>query len=107
MKKTRLYGIKKDNGRTQFIIEKSEDARKLIERIINYLTKDETTPNIFMGCGKIKSYTDWCIYDRYKDHQFEVFIGKNRIIFVVFTDNKNQKRLVNEVIKFCKWYKTK
>ncbi len=109
--KQKLYGIEKSNKRTEFRLEKSQQFIKIIRELAKNLTghsgglsygfvegKEEKD-------GKIKDCTDICLYEKIKDYEFEVFIGKNRIILVIWTSLKNQKKVIKEIMKFYRWYK--
>lgn len=108
----KLYGIAKSNKRTEFILEKSQEFIKIIRKLTESLAG--SSGKFFFGFKtgkfekkdvKIKDYTDVCIHEIIKDYEFEVFIGKKRIILIVWTSLKNQEKVVKEIMKFYRWYK--
>ena len=111
MKKLKLYSIKKDEERAEFIIEKSQEFIPLIQKLVKELTKEfdwqlfvETDEKTGKSIDeKIEDWTDKCKHRKYKKLELDIFVGKNRIVLVVRTSL--QKRFVDKLMKFCQWKK--
>ncbi len=113
MKKLKLCGIKKDENRAEFTIDKTQNFVAIIKKIVIKLT-GEVDWQLFScddpegGCvdEKLENLTDWCVYRKYKNYELDIFVGKEKIILVVRSSLKNQKKIVKELMKFCAWKKT-
>lgn len=111
MKKLKLFGLKKDEGRAAFTIEKSQKFVPSIQTLVKKIT-GEVDWQLFVGTDektgrcideKIEDWTDRCKYRKYRDYELDVFVGKNRIILVVRSSAKNQKKFIKRLFEFCEW----
>lgn len=113
MSKLKLFGIKKDKERAEFIIEKSQEFIPLIQKLVKEVT-GKVDWYLFIGTDKktgkcvdekIDNYTDRCEYKKYKDYELDIFVGKNRIVLVTRSSLQNQKRFTDKLLKLCEWKK--
>ena len=113
MKKLKLFGLRKDEERTEFIIEKNQKFIPSIQNLIKKIT-GEADWQLFVGTDektggcideKIEDWTDRCKHRKYRDYELDIFVGKNRIVLVVRSSAKNQKKIVKTLFEFCKWKK--
>ncbi len=113
MQKVKLYGIKKDSKRTEFVLEKTHEFIPFLKELIGKLTKDELGPFFFdeeynrktKDFARLACYTDNLFYEKYRDYEFQIFIGSKRLFLVIWSNIKYQKKIVREVIKLSRWYK--
>ncbi len=112
MKKLKIFGINKDEGHAEIILEKSQDFIPMIRKVVKQLTGEDDyelfiEESATSGCAdeKIEKWTDRCKHRKYKEYELDLFVGKNRIIIAVRSSAKNQKIFIDKMMKFCKWGK--
>lgn len=114
MKKLKLCGIRKDENRAEFTIDKTQSFVPIIRKLITKFTGDK--PFYFLLKDeeengpvdeRIGDLTDSCVHTKHKEYEFDIFFGKEKIILVVRSSLKNQKKFVKEIMKFCVWKKPK
>lgn len=103
MKKMKMFGMKREHGRTEFILEKSDKfivvARKAIEDIVG----SDFRPYLFMCTDEsgekidIKYFDDRCEFYEHGDLKVEVFVGKNRVIMVVWSSADLQEKFIKKI----------